>query len=107
MASRGFTLLEVLVAVAILALSATGALRLVAMSQRSLAEVRLQRDFLDGARALQVRALAGDLPSSGSEGDLAWEVRPVTRELLEGLWTAQYGLLRLQYKGRTMTLCIP
>ncbi len=99
--------MEVLVAVAVLALAATGALRLVAMSQQSLAEVRIQREMLDLSRSLQIRALAGDLPSSGVEGELAWEVRPMTRELLEGLWTIRYGLLRVRFQGRSMTLCLP
>lgn len=99
--------MEVLVAVAVLALAATGTLRLVAMSQRSLAEVRIQRELIDRSRALQVRALAGDLPSSGKEEDLSWERRPMSQELLEGLWTIRYGLLEVEYQGRSLLLCLP
>jgi hypothetical protein len=99
--------MEVLVAVAVLALAATGTLRLVAMSQRSLAEVRIQRELIDRSRALQVRALAGDLPSSGREEDLSWERRTMSQELLEGLWTIRYGLLEVEYQGRSLLLCLP
>lgn len=99
--------MEVLVAVAVLALAATGTLRLVAMSQRSLAEVRIQRELIDRSRALQVRALAGDLPSSGREEDLFWERRTMSQELLEGLWTIRYGLLEVEYQGRSLLLCLP
>lgn len=105
--SRGFTLMEVLVAVAILALAATATLRLVVMSQKSLAEVRIQRELLDLSRSYQTKAIYGTLATSGEEEDLTWEIRPVTQELLGGLWKVRYRLLVMGHRDRRITLCIP
>jgi len=49
---RGFTLLEVMIAVAILGLASAGGLRLLAMSARALEAVRFERRNLELARSL-------------------------------------------------------
>lgn len=71
--SRGFTLIEVMAAVAILGLTAAGSLRLVAASVRSLQEVRSGREFLAAARSLRLPAAAGKLEGRGVTGAMTWE----------------------------------
>jgi prepilin-type N-terminal cleavage/methylation domain-containing protein len=69
---RGFTLVETLVAVAILGLVAAGSLRLAGLS----AKVRSGRERLALLRDFQLRALAGKLESRGREDGLSWEKAP-------------------------------
>lgn len=102
-----FTLVEVLVAVAILGLVGAGGLRLVVMGQRGLEEVRIQERLLDEAQTLQLQAMAGQLPDSGSSGDLEWEISRQDVSLLEGTWNAGYHLLEVRYRGRGILLCLP
>ncbi len=102
-----FTLVEVLVAVAILGLVGTGALKLVMMGQRGLEEVRVQERLLDEGRALQLQAMAGNLPESGASGDLEWEIGKHQVSLMEGSWNAGYHLLEVRYRERRITLCLP
>lgn len=104
---RGFTLVEVLVAVAILGLVGAGALRLVLMGQRGLREVRVQERLLDESRALQLEAMAGKLPDSGSSGDVEWEVRPQEVPIMGGTWNASYHILKVRYMEREILLCLP
>lgn len=73
---RGFTLVETLVAVAILGLAAAGSLRLAGLSAKALAEVRSGRERLALLRDFQLRALAGKLESRGREDGLSWEKAP-------------------------------
>lgn len=99
--------MEILVSVAILGLVGTGALKLVIMGQGGLDEVRVQERLLDESRALQLQAMAGKLPESGSSGDIEWEVRPETVPLMGGTWDATYHVLRVRYREREILLCLP
>ena len=69
----GFTLLEVMISVAILGLSAAAGLKLLAMSARSLEEVRFERSNLSLARSLWLKEVAGELEERGRENDYSWE----------------------------------
>ena len=82
---RGFTLIETLVAIAILGLVAAGSIRLAGISARALAEVREGRDRLALLRDFRLRALAGGLESRGREDGLAWERSPFYFPGQEGL----------------------
>ncbi len=81
MKRRGaFTLLEVMVAIAILGLSAAGGLRLLTISARLLEDVRAERRSLSLARTLWLTAAAGKLDEHGRENDFTWETKSFTFE---------------------------
>jgi prepilin-type N-terminal cleavage/methylation domain-containing protein len=75
-AKRGFTLVETLVAVAILGLVAAGSLRLSAISAKTLGEVRAGRENLALLRSFRLRAYGGGLENRGREKGLSWETAP-------------------------------
>lgn len=75
-AKRGFTLVETLVAVAILGLVAAGSIRLSVISTRALGEVRAGRENLALLRSFRLRAYGGGLENRGREKDLSWEMAP-------------------------------
>ena len=69
----GFTLIEVLVAVVILATVCTAALKLVILSQNTLAEVSERERLLDETREIEIGILTGELDERGTSGDIRWE----------------------------------
>ncbi len=71
---RGFTLVEVMVAVAVLGLVAAGSLRLSALSLRGLNDVRQGRENLALSRSYWIAADSGALENRGREKDASWEV---------------------------------
>ena len=104
--SGGFTLVEVLVAVAVLGLCATGALRLALLAQRALDEARTQRAFLQQVTAVQMGLRAKSLPESGTSGDLRWERAEGKRE--EGEITPlTWPELEITAPGRSLRVVVP
>lgn len=94
---RGFTLIEVLVAVAILGLVAAGSLRLMIISTNSLAEVREAREILNFARETQLEFMTKETkPESGADGKFRWNTRRNSWEILGGLWTIVYNQLTIE-----------
>jgi len=94
--SPGFTLLEVLVAVAVMGLAGAGALRLILLSERALAEARQQGAFLEDASRLRLDLLYGKAPVNGTSGDLSWETRNQVRPVLEDRWNLGYRVLTVK-----------
>lgn len=70
---RGFTLVETLVAVAVLGLVAAGSMRLAVLSVRALGEAREGRERLALSRNFWLRAVSGKLGSRGRENGISWE----------------------------------
>ena len=103
----GFTLVEIMVAVAILALVSVAALRLAAISQRTLEEVQVQRRLLDETRALQVIQRAGTLPDSGKSGDLSWNLLQEEMEIPNTGVQIPYKRFTVTLLGRTLELWVP
>ncbi|MCR5346496.1 MAG: type II secretion system GspH family protein [Fretibacterium sp.] len=69
----GFTLMEVLVAVAIAGLVVSAGFRLITMSLRSLAEIQGERELTAAARKLWLRFRTEEnMPESGSEDGVEW-----------------------------------
>ena len=93
-----FTLLEVMVAVAVLGLSAAGSLRLLTLSVRLLEDVRFERRNLALARSLWLNAAAGKLDERGRENDCSWETKQFTFErqpdVPEGFFCREVVLLQ-------------
>jgi len=106
--NKGFTLIEVLVAVAILGLVAAGSLRLMIISSRSLLEVEETRELLNEARIIQLEFMTDEKkPSSGSEGNVRWETKEGSWSVLEGQWELKYKELRVETEKNEIVLYIP
>lgn len=90
-----FTLIEVMVAVAILAFTATAAIKLVIMAQNGLSEARKQQALLDEARNIQIGVRTGRENDSGQSGDIAWETAEKKREIMG----ADFGRLDFDKSG--------
>ena len=81
-AAKAFTMIEVLVAVAILAFSATAALKLVLLAQNTLFETEKTQELLDEAQSLEVGIRLGELSESGMSGDITWDITDKQREIM-------------------------
>lgn len=77
----GFTLIEVLVAVVILATVGTAALRLVVLAQNTLVEVGDRERLLDETREIEIGILTGELDERGESGDFRWETEEKEAEM--------------------------
>jgi prepilin-type N-terminal cleavage/methylation domain-containing protein len=71
---RGFTLVEVLIALAIIAAMAGVTFEAIAQDARARSKVRLRQEALLVARSALDRAAAGDRIDSGRSGTLWWRV---------------------------------
>lgn len=93
-----FTLIEVMVAVAVLGLSAAGSLRLLTMSVRALEDVRYERHNLSLARTLWLAAVSDSLDERGREKEYSWETKRFTferqEEVPEGFYCRQVDLVQ-------------
>jgi prepilin-type N-terminal cleavage/methylation domain-containing protein len=105
--SRGFTLLEVLVAVAVMGLAGAGALQLIVLSERGLAEARHQRLFVEEVSRLRLDLLYGKVSDNGTSGDLSWETRSRSQPVLGNQWSVRYRVLSAKSKLRSIELILP
>ena len=106
--NKGFTLVEVLVAVAILGLVAAGSLRLMIISSRTLSEVEETRELLNEARKIQLDFLTNDTkPTSGTEGKYKWDVREDSWPVLGDQWEIKYKELTVQSENNEIVLYMP
>ena len=106
--NKGFTLLEVLVAVAILGLVAAGSLRLMIISSKSLIEVDETKELLNEARKIQLDFMTNETKSvSGSEGNYKWDVREGTWTVMDGQWELKYKELTVETGNKEIVLYMP
>lgn len=105
--SAGFTLLEVLVAVAVMGLAGAGALHLIVLSERGLAEAHHRSFFVEEASRLRLDLLYGKVSDSGTSGDLSWETRSRSQPVLGNQWSVRYRTLSVKSKLRSIELILP
>jgi prepilin-type N-terminal cleavage/methylation domain-containing protein len=103
----GFTLIEVLVAVAIIGLVTAGGFRLIGLSLRTLNEVAEERELINEAQKLHLEFLTKeDMPDSGEKNGVEWKVEidsvPVVNDL-----ELTFRRLTVEYKNREMVLYLP
>lgn len=104
----GFTLIEVLVAVAILGLVAAGALRLMIISTKSLTEVQEAREMLDFARKTQLEFFTDKTkPTSGVDEKFRWNARDSSWPILGDMWEIRYRELTIETDKGSVILYIP
>jgi prepilin-type N-terminal cleavage/methylation domain-containing protein len=104
---RGFTLLEVLMAVGIMGLVVVGCLKLTLVAQKTLREVAVQRQLLDHARSLLIQDKRGVLPDRGSEGELSWEIEKKDQQAEQGNFSLSYRIITVHYQGRNVQFHMP
>ena len=81
--NKGFTMVEALVAVMVLGLVVTASLKLVALSQRGLSQVRVTEDMIDEAAKMQIVLAIDPLKSFGTSEDVSWNVEDKKEPLFE------------------------
>ena len=81
--NKGFTMVEALVAVMVLGLVVTASLKLVALSQRGLSQVRVTEDMIDEAAKMQIVLTVDPLKSFGTSEDISWNVEDKKEPLFE------------------------
>jgi prepilin-type N-terminal cleavage/methylation domain-containing protein len=77
---KGFTMIETLMAVLILALVVTASLTLVALAERTLAGVRERERILGAASVIQLETASNPLAEFGTSGDIEWKIEEKTAE---------------------------
>lgn len=78
---RAFTLVEVMVAVVILSLTATAAIRLVMLGQEGLRGAKAEITLTQEAKAIRTGIMLETIETSGRSGDIIWETSEGTREM--------------------------
>ena len=101
---RAFTLMEVLVAVAIAGLVISAGFRLIALS---LAEVRPERELAVAARSIWLEfRTKEDMPDKGEKDGVSWETEldsvPVVGDM-----ELPFKRVRVTLRGRSMVLYLP
>jgi prepilin-type N-terminal cleavage/methylation domain-containing protein len=105
---KGFTLLEVLIAIAILGLVATGSLRLMMISSKSLIEVEATRELLDEARKIQLEFMTNETkPSKGTRDKFKWDTKESSWPVLDGKWELKYKELKIETETNEIVLYMP
>ena len=120
-------MIEVLVAVLILGLAATASLKLAALSNRGLREVREMETLLREGAILQIRAAEDPLNLFGSSGDISWTVSERSSPLFDaeqtdiaalsgmsgletddsGVITNRWRELEVTLNGKSLTFILP
>lgn len=80
---RAFTIVEVMVAVVILALTATAAIKLVILGQIGLGEAKAEAELTEEAKAIRTGIMLGTIQTSGSNGDIIWETSDGSRKMFK------------------------
>jgi prepilin-type N-terminal cleavage/methylation domain-containing protein len=78
MKTKGFTMIETLISVLILALVVTASLTLVTLAERTLAGVRERERLLKSASVIQLKTAPDPLSVFGTSGDIEWSVEEKT-----------------------------
>ena len=91
---RAFTLVEVMVAVVILALTATAAIKLVILGQEGLRGAKAEIALTEEAKAIRTGIMLKTVQTSGRRGDIIWETSDGTKEMFGD----DFG--RLDFSGR-------
>ena len=94
---RAFTLVEVMVAVVILSLTATAAIKLVMLGQEGLRGAKAEIALTEEAKAVRTGIMLGTVQTSGKRGDIIWETSDGTKEM----FGENFG--RLDFSGREQT----
>jgi prepilin-type N-terminal cleavage/methylation domain-containing protein len=103
----GFTLIEVLVAIAIAGLVTTGGFKLITLSLRTLSEVKIEQELVNEAQKVYLDFLTQeDMPDSGEKDGVKWKVDTDSVPVADGL-ELTFRRLTVEYRDREMLLYLP
>ena len=94
---RAFALVEVMVAVVILSLTAAAAIKLVMLGQEGLRGAKAEIALTEEAKTVRTGIMLGTVQTSGKRGDIIWETSEGTKEM----FGENFG--RLDFSGREQT----
>ena len=94
---RAFALVEVMVAVVILSLTAAAAIKLVMLVQEGLRGAKAEIALTEEAKTVRTGIMLGTVQTSGKRGDIIWETSDGTKEM----FGENFG--RLDFSGREQT----
>lgn len=94
---RAFALVEVMVAVVILSLTAAAAIKLVMLGQEGLRGAKAEIALTEEAKTVRTGIMLGTVQTSGKRGDIIWETSDGTKEM----FGENFG--RLDFSGREQT----
>ncbi len=94
---RAFALVEVMVAVVILSLTAAAAIKLVMLGQEGLRGAKAEIALTEEAKTVRTGIMLGTVQTSGRRGDIIWETSDGTKEM----FGENFG--RLDFSGREQT----
>ena len=94
---RAFALVEVMVAVVILSLTAAAAIKLVMLGQEGLRGAKAEMALTEESKAIRTGIMLGTVQTSGKRGDIIWETSDGTKEM----FGENFG--RLDFSGREQT----
>ena len=94
---RAFALVEVMVAVVILSLTAAAAIKLVMLEPEGLRGAKAEIALTEEAKTVRTGIMLGTVQTSGKRGDIIWETSDGTKEM----FGENFG--RLDFSGREQT----
>ena len=104
---RGFTLVEVMVAVAIAGLVIAGGFKLITMSLMTLAEVRLEQELVNEAQKVYLDYLTKeDMTDRGERDGVKWKTETDSAQVI-GDMHLTFRRLVVEYQDREMVLYLP
>ena len=107
MARPGFTLIEIMAAVAIVGLVVAGGFKLIAVSLRSLTEVKLEHELVNEAQKVYVEFMTReDMPDRGEKNGVKWTTETDSVRVVGNL-ELSFRRLVVEYQGRKMILYLP
>jgi prepilin-type N-terminal cleavage/methylation domain-containing protein len=103
----GFTLVEVMVAVAIVGLVTTAGFKLLTQSFRTLAEVKTEQELVNEAQKVYLDFLTKtDMSDSGEKDGVKWSVETDSVPVVDGL-ELTFRRLTVEYRDRALVLYLP
>ena len=103
----GFTLIEIMVAVAIAGLVIAGGFKLVTVSLRTLSEVELERELVNEAQKVYLDYITKeDMPDRGEKDGVKWKTETDSASTI-GDMNLTFRRLIVEYRDREMILYLP
>jgi prepilin-type N-terminal cleavage/methylation domain-containing protein len=103
----GFTLIEVMVAVAIAGLVIAGGFKLITVSLRTLTEVRLEQELINEAQKVYLDYMTRkDMADRGEKDGVKWKTETDSTSAL-GDMELRFRKLIVEHRDREMTLYLP
>ena len=104
---RGFTLIEIMAAVAIVGLVIAGGFKLITVSLRALVEVNLEHELVNAAQKVYLDFMTKeDMPDKGEQDGVKWKTETDSFQIAGNL-ELSFRRLVVEYMDREMTLYLP